>query len=310
MTMHAGLRLSFQRFYAQSGRADLVDQVPEVESQDAAYARWQDKTADRNVVEQVEARYREALGLENRAMARLTASNKRLLSRVGAVIFTFLAAYTWLGIGNRIGNSVSLDRWLWWAGEAVIFTVLAFACVRWVYKDLTKFELKRAIVIHESLFGEHPDFANAACRVAYDWEVPRSAEKSLDAAVRASEADPEFEMPYFCAGLALKMLGRSDEAAAAYRKVIALNPRFAAARDNLGLVLVDKKDFEGAVEQFTAMLRDFPDARNATANLSLAEKRFTREGHTHTEFQELVRQVIGHAPDALQLLKLLTQGGR
>lgn len=58
------------------------------------------------------------------------------------------------------------------------------------------------------------------------------------------------------------------------------------------------------------MLRDFPDARNATANLSLAEKRFTRDGHTQAEFRELVRLVIDRALDALQLLKLLTQGGR
>jgi tetratricopeptide (TPR) repeat protein len=215
MTLHSNLQLSFEAMYRQKRRADLVEQVPEVASQDAAYARWERKTSDSDVVEHVQARYREALAVENRAMGRFTAGRK-------------------------------------------------------------KSQLLKAREMYETLLTEHPDFANAACRLAYIAEVVGDLEQSVQAATRASSIDPDFEIAYFCVGVALKTVGRNDEAAAAYRKAIELNPQFAAARDNLGLILVDKGDFEGALEQFNAILRDFPNARNARDNLELAQKHVTR----------------------------------
>jgi tetratricopeptide (TPR) repeat protein len=312
MTMHTDLQHSFRGFYTQAGRADLVEQVPEVESQDGAYARWQAKTADRSEVERIEARYQKALALENRAFARLglyKAVEVLAGLALGLTPLLLLAVFLY---GRDIEQKTAV--------ALAALAVLVMASTIWWLK--TRATPAKALREYESLLAECPDFANAACRKAMIWQVERphgvvrwkakqvAAERSLDEAVRASEADPNFELAHFLAGMALKILGRPDEAAVAYRKVIALNPRFAAARGNLGLILVDKKDFEGAVEQFTAMLRDLPDARNAITNLSLAEKEFTRDGHTQEEFQELARQVIGHAPDALQLLRLLTQGGR
>jgi tetratricopeptide (TPR) repeat protein len=213
--MHEGLQNSFEAMWNRSSRKDPVDQIPEMESQDAAFARWREKTPDPTIVEQVEARYREALGLENQAMGRMTAGGKK--------------------------------KGLRQAGE-----------------------------MYKSLLAEHPDFANAACRLAYVLEATGSFEDSIDSAAFASKADPEFEMAHFCRGIALKVLGRRDEAAAAYREAIAVNPRFAAARDNLGLILVDEGDFEGAADQFRAILRDFPGAKNAEKNLTLAEQHTTR----------------------------------
>lgn len=215
MSMHTDLRLSFRDRYLKVKRGDLAVQVPEAESQDAAYARWQERTDDAATVAGVEARYREALATENSALGRFTARH-------------------------------------------------------------TRADLDKAIEVYDSLLAEHPDFANAACRIAYCYQTENSLEKALAAAVRATEADPLFELAYFCAGLVQKILGRPDDAAESYRKAISLNPRFAAARDNLGLILVDKGDFDGAIEQFTAILRDFPDAKNATANLALAQSHLSR----------------------------------
>ena len=215
MSMHTDLRLSFRDRYLRAKRGDLTVQVPEVESQDAAYARWQERTRDPATVAGVEARYREALAIENKALGRFSARH-------------------------------------------------------------TKADLEKAIELYEALLAERPDFANAACRMAYCYQVENSPEKTLAAAVRATEADALFDLAYFCAGLVLKILGRPDDAAESYRKAISLNPRFAAARDNLGLILVDRGDFDGAIEQFSAILRDFPDAKNATANLARAQSHLSR----------------------------------
>ncbi len=136
--------------------------------------------------------------------------------------------------------------------------------------------MREALAVYESLLAEQPGFANAACREAYVWQILGSIPDSLTASQRASAADPEFEMPYFIAGLALKAQGRRDDAEVAYRKVIALNDRFAAARDNLGLLLVEKGDFDGAIKQFQAILQTFPDPRDARVNLENAQARSPR----------------------------------
>ena len=214
-SLHAGLDVSFRGQHERTGREDLAEQYPEVESQDGAFRRWQDTVGDPAVVQAVTARYREGLQLENEA------ANQRR-------------------------------------------------------KKAIQSGMRKALAVYESLLGEHPGFANAACREAYVWQILGSIPDSLAASQRATEADPEFEMPYFIAGLALNAQRRPDDAEAAYRKAIALNGRFAAARDNLGRLLEAKGDFDGAIEQFQAILQTFPDARNARVNLENAQARSTR----------------------------------
>lgn len=65
-SLHADLKRSVHTMYRRQRRPDLIAQVPEVESQDAAYERWRARQDAPGIVDQVTDRYREGLALENR----------------------------------------------------------------------------------------------------------------------------------------------------------------------------------------------------------------------------------------------------
>ncbi|MGB3345867.1 MAG: CFI-box-CTERM domain-containing protein [Candidatus Humimicrobiia bacterium] len=206
MSMHSNLKNSIHTLYLQMGRADMIEQLPEVESQDQAYERWLEKVKNKEIMEHVTIQYEKGIDLENRR------------------------------------------------------------------------KFKKARKLYESLLAEYPDFTNAHCRLGYVLDSTKKFADAIDVFIRALEIDPEFDLVYFRTGQLMKMVGRVDEAETIYRKVIELNPRVAAARNNLGLILIDKKDWEGAKEQFRAILEDFPNAQNAKKNLRAAEKKRGRGG--------------------------------
>ncbi len=66
MSIHSNLKNSIHTLYLQMGRADLIEQLPEVESQDKAYERWLEKVKDKEIVEHVTIQYEKGIDLENR----------------------------------------------------------------------------------------------------------------------------------------------------------------------------------------------------------------------------------------------------
>ena len=78
-------------------------------------------------------------------------------------------------------------------------------------------------------------------------------------------------------GAALQSQGRLDEAAAHYRRAIALRPDYAAAYSNLGTALRAQGRLDEAVatyERAIALQPDFPDAHY---NLALLARKAGRE---------------------------------
>lgn len=93
-------------------------------------------------------------------------------------------------------------------------------------------------------------------------------------------------------GALLRALGKPAEAAAAYRRAIALDPHFAAAPYNLGNLLCDAGQFEDAEAAYAAALAarpDYPDALNA---LGIVQQRRGRLA----EAVEAFRAAARHAP--------------
>ncbi len=64
--MHTDLKNSQHGVYRAMGRHDLIEQLPEPESQDAAFTRWKERQSDPATVADAEATYRKGLDLENR----------------------------------------------------------------------------------------------------------------------------------------------------------------------------------------------------------------------------------------------------
>ncbi len=87
--------------------------------------------------------------------------------------------------------------------------------------------------------------------------------------------------------------GRHDEAIAAARKAVLLDPGCAEAHNSLGILLRDQFDFEGAVRAFEDAIRANPDLVQAHNNLGTCLKALGRM----EEAQKAYREAIGQGPE-------------
>ena len=69
-------------------------------------------------------------------------------------------------------------------------------------------------------------------------------------------------------GLASALAGAYDDAEKAFREAVQTDPRYAAAHNNLGLVLLSKRKFYEAAVEFRAASRLRPDAIEPVMNLA------------------------------------------
>lgn len=77
---------------------------------------------------------------------------------------------------------------------------------------------------------------------------------------RALKVDPNRHATRTNLALALRFLGKSDEAIAELKRVLAKDPKNADAVYNLGVILLeDKKDEQGAVARWEALIKAHPD---------------------------------------------------
>lgn len=115
-------------------------------------------------------------------------------------------------------------------------------------------------------------------RILADHAVSRDDILALEAeAARAVLARPDADpraVPYawLVSGLAHARAGHTDEAAAALQRLIALEPEFAYARHQLGVVLLDGGDPAAAIAALQEALRLEPAALTARKDLALARK--------------------------------------
>ena len=61
-----------------------------------------------------------------------------------------------------------------------------------------------------------------------------------------------------------------------YKKSVALDPDNAIAHNNMGLIYIDKRDFESAEREFSEILRIFPNHPTGLKNLEFAKRRIGR----------------------------------
>ena len=113
-----------------------------------------------------------------------------------------------------------------------------------------------------------------------------NAEKEFKDAIKIN---PDYAIAHYNLGILLDDLKRYDEAEKEYRKAIRINPDYADAYYNLGILLKDLKRFEEAEKEYREVIRINPndgEARNNLGNLLSNLKRFEE---AEKEYREVIR---------------------
>ncbi len=105
---------------------------------------------------------------------------------------------------------------------------------------------------------------------------PARWEDALDAYRRVVALDPTYAAAWNNQGLLLHRLGRYDEARTAYGEALARDPRCAEAAYNLGSLDEDCGDVEGAIDHYRQALALSPDYADAHFNIAAALARAGR----------------------------------
>lgn len=114
-------------------------------------------------------------------------------------------------------------------------------------------------------FPDRPENHFNLGKIAYQREQPEAAVGHYEKALTAAKGDyPEARLNL---GLALRSMGRQDEALAAFDALVAADPKYAPAHLNRALVLMHAKRFDEARAALEQVLALRPDSAAALYNL-------------------------------------------
>jgi tetratricopeptide (TPR) repeat protein len=127
---------------------------------------------------------------------------------------------------------------------------------------------------------------------------------------RAIALRPEYAAAYSNLGTALRAQGRLDEAVATYERAIALQPDFPDAHYNLANALVDQGKASEAIEHFHSALQVVPGSAEVHNNLGIALAANGKAEEAMAEFRAALAADPGSAKAHRNLGDLLAATGR
>lgn len=148
---------------------------------------------------------------------------------------------------------------------------------------------------------------------ASEWDSdPAQWKDAIDAYRRVVVIDPSYAAAWNNLGLLLHRMGRYDEAREAYDTAVAQDPECAEAAYNLGSLAEDEGDVETAITQYRRALEVSPDYADAHFNLAAALARTGRSADAVTYWQRYLQLDSGSpwAKIARAHLELMDPPGR
>lgn len=120
-------------------------------------------------------------------------------------------------------------------------------------------------------------------------------------AARAAAVESDKVLGPLKKAMELTQAGRLEEAEAAYKEVLALDPSVVEARYNLGTIYLGREDFAAAEGEFRKLVELKPDMVEAYPALSQA---CAKQGHDEQALEAMVRGVALRPDDARMQLNL------
>jgi tetratricopeptide (TPR) repeat protein len=148
---------------------------------------------------------------------------------------------------------------------------------------------------------------------ASEWDAdPAQWKDAIDAYRRVVAIDPSYAAAWNNLGLLLHRMGRYDEARQAYDTAVAQDPACAEAAYNLGSLAEDQGDVEAGIAHYRRALEVSPDYADAHFNLAAALARTGRSAAAVTHWQRYLQLDSGSpwAKIARAHLELMDPPGR
>lgn len=148
-----------------------------------------------------------------------------------------------------------------------------------------------------AIVARTPDDLRAWLDLALAHEMLESYEDAEAAYRRCLEIDPEFAEALNNLGALLRDTERTEEGIAMLREAVRARPAFASAHLNLALALEDAGDDDGAQREYERVIALAPTEPTSRANLGLLHLRHGRTGQALIE----LRRALPHAEERADL---------
>lgn len=171
-------------------------------------------------------------------------------------------------------------------------------------------QFAEAAAIYNEALAQNPREATALHYLgvmAYQQDRPEEAEKRIAEALSIEKNNPEIYSNYV---LALKKLGRFDEAVAACKQALALRPSYPEAESNYGNVLAEMGRYEEALPHYRAAVQGSPTRGEFHANYAQALRECQQLEAATDEFRLALKARPGHAETRYDLAITLLASGQ
>lgn len=150
--------------------------------------------------------------------------------------------------------------------------------------------LDEASAIFEALLGQQPDYSAALHGMGLICVQKTQFTMAENWLRKSVEADPNRPVNWNDLGEALRLLGRGEEAASAYRRALELQPEFAEAMNNLAVVMAGSGDMEEAKRLLEKAIEIAPDDPSPYNNLGVIMESEGRADEALRYYEEAVRR--------------------
>lgn len=142
------------------------------------------------------------------------------------------------------------------------------------------------------------------------WQQTAVWRNTLVLSQHALQVTPNNYVAHEMHARALRIAGLTDHAIAEYRRAISINPTYFSARNDLGLLLVQRDDLADAAEQFRLGLKTVPHHSRLRWNLAKTLTKQQKFDEADAEFQLAERDAPHNDALVLDHARALQEAGR